>query len=495
MTNSQPLPLALALAFALGSAAHAQQAQPQAPQSITVTISPGARQTFAGIGTSEGNWGRDYQKLSPQERLSLSKLLWGGLKMKTLRLWENLNEFQPTPGAHDIVDFRARYIDSHLIADAQAQGVTNLLLAPDAMPAHMKVKREGGDADFALKDESINDYGALIADFIKQVRDETGVHITATGIQNEPNDLDRISPEQMPRVILALREALDARGLKQVQIIGPESANVDGGFYDTLDRIKANAGAWKALDGLASHSYGMAATEDAAKRNEGERGQNLKSYWMTESSANGPEAPGDAIQGASLAARFLSDMNHRVTHWVHFVGFEVPDPNDNATRIIAYQPAPLRTVVFQKYFYYRQLAQAFDVNAAFRQSRSSLEGEMTWTYGPKPRVTVAAARNPDGSWGIGLSNFTAPNFLEVPKENNAGDFFNGFHARTFEVTIEVPELAQAGVLSFQVHRTNSTLNDVAEAPITMKNGRATVMLNPLDLVTLRSVARPRTPRL
>lgn len=495
----RPLPLALIALAGLSTGACAQQNQgdpapaPQAPaqaeaaQSITVTVAPGARQAFGGLGTSIGNWGRDYQKLSAAERLSLSKMLWGDLKMKTIRLWQNLNEFQAEPGAHDISDFRARYIDSNLIADAQAQGVTNILLGPDAMPAHLKAKREGGGADYALRDDSIEAYGAVIADFIKQVRDEAGVVITATGVQNEPNDLDRISPEQMPRVIKALRAALDARGLKQVQIIGPEAANVDGIFYDTLDRIKADAEAWKALDGIASHSYGMAATDEAAKRIAGAGGENLKPYWQTESSANGAEAPGDAIQAASLAARFLSDMNHRVTHWVHFLGFEAPDPNDNATRIIAYQAAPLRPVVFQKYFYYRQLARTFDVGAAFRQSQSSLEGEMTWTYGPKPRVTVAAARNPDGSWGIGLSNFTAPDFLEVPKENNGGDFFNGYRARTFEVTVEVPELAQAGTMRFELRRSNATINDQAQQIVLMKNGRATVTLNPLDLVTLRSV--------
>lgn len=484
--------LALLALASLSTTAQAQQLEAPAPQgltvqSLTVTVVPGARQSFAGLGTSIGNWGRDYQKLTRAERTSLSKMLWGDLKMKTLRLWQNLDEFQPKPGQHDISDFRARYIDSGLIADARAQGVTHVLLGPDAMPAHMKQKREGGPGDFALRDESIADYAALIASFIKQVRDETGTVITATGVQNEPNDLDRISPEQMPRVIKALRAALDERGLRDVAVIAPESANSDGIFYDTLDRIKADAQAWQALEGIASHSYGMAATDEAAKRIAGAQGQNLKSYWQTESSANGAEEPHDAIQAASLASRFLSDMNHRVTHWIHFLGFEVPDPRDNATRIIAYQPGPLRTTVFQKYFYYRQLARTFEVGAAFRDSQSSLEGDMTWTYGPKPRVTVAAARNPDGSWGIGLSNFTAPNFLEVPKENNVGDFFNGYRAQTFEVALEVPELAQAGEMFFELRRSNATLSDAAQQIVTMKNGRAKVTLNPLDLVTLRSV--------
>ena len=32
--------------------------------------------------------------------------------------------------------------------------------------------------------------------------------------------------------------------------------------------------------------------------------------------------------------------------------------------------------------------QAFDVGAVFRDSTSSLEGDMVWTYGNKPRITV-----------------------------------------------------------------------------------------------------------
>jgi hypothetical protein len=78
---------------------------------------------------------------------------------------------------------------------------------------------------------------------------------------------------------------------------------------------------------------------------------------MTEASDNGPEEAGNSYRAASLAARFLNDMNHRVTHWIHFLGFEVTDPRDNATRIMAYTPNPLRTTIFQKYFTYQQLVE------------------------------------------------------------------------------------------------------------------------------------------
>ena len=442
---------------------------------VKISVEAGARQTFAGLGASCGNWGREYQKLSPAERAQLSQMLWRDLGMTSLRLWVNLNEVAPTRGELKTDDFIARYFASQIVADAQKNGVTELLFAPDAMPDWMKTKREGGPQDFALKTENITDYAQLIADFLAQIRRETGVTIQTTGVQNEPNDLDRIAPEQFPALIKALRAALDARGLKSVKIIAPESANVDGVLYQTLDILQKDAAAWAAIDGLASHSYSMAADENVARRLENTE----KSYWMTEASANGAESPGDALQAASLASRFLSDMNHRVTHWIHFLGFEVPDPNDNATRILAFEPNPLRITKFQKYDYYRQLTQTFAVGAKFRRSLSDLEGEMVSTYGPKPRLTVAVAQNGDKSWGIGISNFTAPQFVEKPDNNG---YANGFRAQTFDVTVEISELAKVENLPFEMTR-----SDGKSEHLTMRNGVLLVPnVAPLQLATLRS---------
>lgn len=460
----------------------AQDGPPRAsPTAVTVTVAPGGRQRFAGLGPSLGNWGRDYQKLSADERDRLSALLWRDLRMTSLRLWLNLDEYAPEPGQRLTQEFRERYIDSGIIADARRHGVTDLLLAPDGMPDYMKVKREGGPQDFALKDESVADYAALIAGFIAQVRDETGVLIGVTGLQNEPNNLDRISPEQIPLAVKALRAALDARGLREVRVITPEAANVDDVYYDTLERVKAEPAAWQALSGVASHSYDMAATDRAAEAVAGPGGESLKDYWMTEASDNGPELPGDALRAASVASRFLNDMNHRVTHWVHFLGFEVPDPRDDATRILAFTPGPLRVTMFEKHDYYRLLAEAFDVGAVFRDCTSSLEGDMTWTYGKKPRLTAAAARNPDGTWAAGLCDFTSPEFTADPDDRR------GHPAEAFEVTVHVPEMEDAGEVTFTVRREGPAEDLGAKADeVVMRGGRVTLRVDPLELVTLRS---------
>ena len=481
--SSRPFFLACLL---FARSASAQTPGPTALTPVTITVQPGARQTFRGFGASGLNFGHEYQTLTLAQRQALSGRLWRGLRFKTLRLWFNTDQYAPTPGAHDLSQFRGNYVDSGMIADARKNGVSTLLLAPDNLPPYMAEKSAQGSADtgMALKEADAEPYADLLADFLLRLKRETGVVPDVTGIQNEPNDRERFTPAEIVRVVKRLRADLDAQGMARVQIIAPENASADGALYAQLDALQADPAAWADLAGIASHSYNMAATEEAARRVAGTG----KSYWMTEASDNGPEAPGDAGRAASLASRFLSDMNHRVTHWIHFVAFEVPDPHDNATRILAYTPAPFAVTTFQKYYYYKQLSQTFDVGAVFRASRSDSEGDMTYTFGKKPRLTAAAARNPDGTWGIGLSNYTSPAFKDADDEKDFALHNSGYAARTFAVTVHVPELASVKTLHFAVRRSKSGVNDVPGGIVVMHSGVVTVpTVGPLDLITLRSL--------
>lgn len=462
----------------------------QAPVPVTVTVTAGARQTFGGFGASALNFGHEYQTLTVAERQTLSRTLWHDLGFRTLRLWLNMNKYAPVPGAHDLSEFRGCYVDSHLIADARAAGVTTLLLAPDGLPPFMAEKRPDGSAQtgMALKDSEADHYADTLADAIARLKLEAGLTVNVTGIQNEPNDLERFTPAQIVRVVKRLRADLDKAGLSSVKIIATENGNPDSSLYAQLDALKADPAAWAALSGIASHSYNMAATDEAAAYITGTK----KSYWMTEASDNGPEAPGDGLRAASLASRFLSDMNHGVTDWIHFVGFEVPDANDNATRILAYTPKPLAITRFQKYYYYKQLSVAFPVGSVFRKSESTLDGGMTYTYGKKPRVTVAAAKGPDGAWAIGLSNFTSPTFTDADDGKDFVVHNSGYHAQTYAVTVRLPELAAVPVLRLEVRRSTATVGDAPAGFAVMRYGTITVpALGPLELVTLRSTPHAR----
>jgi hypothetical protein len=296
---------------------------------------------------------------------------------------------------------------------------------------------------------------------------------------------------------------LDRRGLQQVGIVAPEHANNDAKADQFLAALKADAGAWAALAGPATHTYNMGARDEEARFVGGPAGPNLKDFWITESGGGTAlptsEPPGDARQAASMASRFLSDMNHRVTHWVWFLGAEEvrewPEGFDNVQRLIQYQP--LRAgdwyLPLLKYYYFRRLSLTFDGGATFRDSHSELEGDMTWTFGRKPRLTGAAAINPDGSWAIGLANYTSDQF-ESPGMSQFDRDNTGHAAQSFDVTLRVPELAGTGPAEFRVHRNGATLRDIDEGTVMMRDGMVTIPdVASLQLVTLRSVVPRPAP--
>ncbi|CAN5761243.1 hypothetical protein BH09VER1_BH09VER1_13250 [soil metagenome] len=457
---------------------------------VTVNVPAGGRQAFGGFGTSEGNWEGEYQKLTPEQRQTLSEMLWRDLKFKTLRLLINTDQYAAKPGEHNISSFRRQYVDSGMIADAKKQGVTILLLQPDSIPIYM---RDTSHKEPQLKDSEIGNYAALIADSIKQIKTETGVLMDATGVQNEPNGLERVTPDQIPKVVSALRTELDRNGLQSVKIIAPEQSSVDGVYYEQIEKLKKDPAAWKALYAVASHSYNMAATDQAADLIAAPNGENLKEYWMTEASENGSEQPGNIFRAVSLASRFLNDVNHRMTHWMHFLGFEKSDPKDNGTRIIAFTASPFSMQVFLKYYVFQQFANAFDVGAIFRASQSEKEGSMTWTFGKKPRITAATAKNPDGSWAVGISNFTADSFSGVQGwgDDNWNKAQGGYTpGQGFNVTIRIDEAKSLGSIPFTVHRTSASLQNAEEGTVIMKDGEVTVPVGPLEVVTLRSGVAP-----
>jgi O-glycosyl hydrolase len=212
------------------------------PAPVIVTVEPGIRQTFHGFGASALNFGREYQTLAPQQRLILSRTLWHDLHFQTLRLWFNTDQYAPTLGTHDMTTFRGNYVDSGLIADARAQGVTTLLLAPDNLPPYMAEKSALGSADtgMALKPSATDDYADLLADFLGRLKQETGIVPDVTGVQNEPNDRERFTPAQIVEVVKRLRSDLDGRGLSHIQIIAPEQANADAGMVETAHALRAD---------------------------------------------------------------------------------------------------------------------------------------------------------------------------------------------------------------------------------------------------------------
>jgi len=480
----------LLIALSLPGLALAQTALP--PSAVTITVQPGARQTFQGFGASEFNYGvlgaGTFAPLTPQRRALLWRLLYHDLRLKTLRLWYDPAVASPAPGKLDVSGFAASYLKSGLIADARQNGVTTLLLGPDHVPPYML--QNPADHSSRIRNDQIGAYAALLAEIIRQVNAQ-GAGLDATGVANEPPWFD---PAQMVTAVKDLRVELDKRGLRRIMIVAPENPNNDGVTDEYLKALKADPAAWRALEGIATHSYNMASRPEEAEI----VAETGKEFWITEAGGGGlalptSEQPIDGLEAASMASRILNDMNHDVTRWIWFIGVmditHYPVDLDNVQRLIEFQPdrAADWYLPFLKYYYLRRLSQTFDVGAIFRQSQSSLEGDMTYTYGKKPRLNAAGGRNPDGSWSLALSNFTSNSFLQDTQINKDN---SGYPPQTFVVTVRVPELAKAGNVPFRLIRNSETLRDIDEGTVTMHNGALVLPIAPLELVTLRSLRLP-----
>ena len=451
-------------------------ARSQEPLSVKLEARPGARQTFAGLGASVFPWtpAKLYNaQVTPAQTRKMARLLWHDARLRSVRVWIH-------PGEEPLDFYVDGYVGTGKLPAAISAGATSLVLAPDHIPPAM------GDGHGLIRDDAILAYATLLADFIRGFKDRTGILIDRCGVLNEPNDRPvRFSDAQWPRMVRALRAALDARGLRQVGIVAPESANCASDAYAAVDAIRADPLAWNDLAAVATHSYNNAATEEMARRARG------KEYWTTEAGGitDADEGPGDATQAASAASRFLNDVNHGVTHWQFFIGAEQADPRGNTGRILKYDVAPFRLTILQKYWSLRQLAEAFDAGAEFRHVVGSLEGEMTYTYGRKPRLNAAVARNPSGAWAIGLSNFTSDDWSAFGaaewRQTQGGD-----PARTLDVTLRVPELAGTRSLRFVVRRSRIGGAAVPDGVAVMRGGVVTIPhVRPLELVTLRSASR------
>jgi O-glycosyl hydrolase len=482
-----------------------------AATSVTITVDSQPRQTFGGLGAS--SWGpKEYMRLAPARRAKLNDLIWRDTGFNSMRLWAHLKDYTTAPGQRS---FKNAFPDEALtlIQDGQAAGVKHIVLGPYEVPGYLlerlpgMIGKDGKQKPGPphLKSDQFDEHAAVIADFIRDLRDESHITIEATGVQNEPNDVAdcQFTPAEMVQSVKLLRAALDSRGLQQVKIIAPETVGCDGTWfwannsvtlvdnpeaggeplaYAMVDALKADEVAWKALGGISTHSYDGAATERMANTIVGTG----KDYWMTEFCVGGLEDPGDFFRASVESATFLSDVNNRVNYWLHFIDYVSNDRNDNGPRLIAYDgniAGDGWLKVFEQYYYLKQLGRTFDVGAVFRQSISSLESDMTWGRGHTPRITAAAARIPDGSWSNGISDYTSDNF---PHHDWNETSMKGKPAQSFAVTVNIEELAKAGELRFTVQRIGPRAKDSSTEAVIVRDGRMTLTINPFELVTLRS---------
>jgi hypothetical protein len=157
---------------------------------------------------------------------------------------------------------------------------------------------------------------------------------------------------------------------------------------------------------------------------------------------------------------------------------------------IKYDPVPYRPTILQKYYYFQQLSKTFALGSVFRLSLSSLDGEMDYAYGKKPFLNAAAAKNSNGTWGIGLSNYTSATFQNGDDLKDFALHNSGYPAVPIRATIHMPELAKVKSLWFAVHYSTATVGNQPNGFVMMHNSVVTILIQPLELVTLVSVVSP-----
>ena len=87
-----------ALALLLTASAQAQDA----PKALTITVQPGARQSFNGLGASLFRFtpSSDYNRqLTRTQQRALPQMLWHDARFRSIRLWIHPDDFLPALNA------------------------------------------------------------------------------------------------------------------------------------------------------------------------------------------------------------------------------------------------------------------------------------------------------------------------------------------------------------------------------------------------------------
>jgi hypothetical protein len=433
----------------------------RAQTDYTLTVQPGAMQTFDGFGASQVSGDAT---IPDAARGQLERIVYHDLGAKILRLW--VGSAPDVSGSKMKQMFYASYVDTGVISRITGQDVSTLLLAP--------ARGESEPAD------DLHAYAAKLAQFILDIKTERGIAIQATGVANEPLHW---TPEEIAAVVRYLREELNHRGLDSVRIIAPECAEADSDCDRKLDTLQKNDESWSGLSAIASHSYNMAATGNEASRTEG------KPYWMTEASDNGNETAENTSRAATVAARFLNDVNHGVTDWIYFIGFSFSDnvatDSDNATKLAVWDKSSKSIFTPLKYYYLKQLLSMFDSGAVFRRTVSGTESDMTYTLGMKPAINAAAAVNPDGSWSISVVNDTG---------SCCRSKITDWHtAAVYKIRIDVAELHSTRSKKFTLYQSKANCHFQKSGSVKMTHGSMTVIVSPGELISLRSAGERKAP--
>lgn len=424
---------------------------PAHAQVITLTAAKEPAQTLLGFGTSLIT---ELEPLPDGVMPDFTKRVFGDLTMNIVRLWAPSGEKETVETM--LATFARRYVTSGRLDLVQKQGVTTHLLAP--------ARGEEPPA------EPVADYARKLAEFILQLRKQHQVTIHVTGIANEPAGF---TPQQIAECVRVLRAELDARGLQSVGIIAPEHANNDRSALAMIEAITADPVALRAVRGLSTHSYSMAANPLIADAVTAAK----KEFWITEAGNTGHEDAGDTGRAASLAARFLNDLNHQVTHWLHFIAYgdsgNLALDKDNATKLLVFDRKTSTVFESLQYSYLRMLRVAFPTGCKVYPLTANPGGDLLNSHGQKPPLNAAMAKLPDGRWSLAVVNLTG--LAQTPTAT--------YHpASTLRVKFQLPAAESRLNKTFQHWHSDPEKKIVDAGRLPMSNGTLEIELPPQELM-------------
>lgn len=433
-----------------------------AQQHATVTAHAGACQEFGGLGVNLlERFG--YSSLPAPVRTETCRLLFGPGKFTWFRIWDR---------------------NQTAIRDAMAAGCKNFMTeSVQAVPSPIS----------GCPDNNTN--ASILANEAKSFRD-AGVPIRAIGWSNKCNTCCsatcRRDPYSIPDGVKKLRTNLDNYGLEDILIIAPETTewwprrSAEAGKYDfkagdNMLYLKALAGDPDAVDALgafATQTYGTGVTQEMQEL----VAATNKPYWQTLSWMLGSgNAHTDTLLGPSTAGALMSDLNHGVSTWFFWTWSDVLDLNSKPATASAVKPFP-------RYYFMTAISEAFDVGAQFRRcslNPATPNTDMHWNYERDHTVMSTVARNPDGTWSIAVLNLTG---LRAQMGESS---FDQSKAKPYEVGVAIDELSNLPSLAMQVRSVKGAASAIQEkADATMKGGKVTLTVEPLELVVLQTRNAP-----
>lgn len=425
---------------------------------VLITVDPRPRQIFKAFGLSHAR--ADNKILAKLPDLIIENALntlYSELPVDILHVW--LNATYEWPADRMLSEFRTAYLERDVLKRTMLRNMPQILLGPSQNHRALTI--------------SPQEYAESICEVIKRLKSEDKITISSTGISNEPGK--DFSDDAMISCILRLRSELDKAGLKDVNIVAPESASVNSRALQMISAIKSTPAAWDALGGIATHSYNMATNDGLAALTED------KALWITEAGVmleQGSEAGDTTLQkmeAATVAGRFLADINHGATHWLWFVGLTAHAvPNWKYAGLAEFDQNGQLTL-YPRFYYLRHLLKVFTKGSVIRRCISIESGTMAWGYGPKPRITAAYATNNEGKVRVGIVNSTS-----------IVSTTNGRYAPSQEIecTFSLP-IANRTML---VIATTSDCRTEPRGTIRIsENGSFKIKILPLELVTLEEI--------